>query len=96
MTQTHTIDGVTIHIIPAPSFGRRDATRPTRWIYDIPGQTVDDDPRPRRTPEDALNDALAWIGAAPVTIPLCRCGRPATMTASLGPACDDHYDDISG
>lgn len=24
-----------------------------------------------------------------------RCDAPATMTASLGPACADHYDDLS-
>ena len=25
-----------------------------------------------------------------------RCNRAATMSASMGPACPDHYDDLSG
>jgi len=94
---THTIAGREVHIIPAPSFGRRDANRPTRWVFDLPGALLDDEdlPRPRATVEEALADARAFLGQD--TIPTCSmCRRSATRTASLGPACDTHYDDLAG
>ena len=47
--------------------------------------------------------AQAWQAtsraAAAYRYPRCSkrgCTRPGTMSASLGPACPDHYDDLSG
>lgn len=41
------------------------------------------------TAEDAIDHARRTLGRR------CRCGAPATMTASLGPACIDCYDTLA-
>ena len=52
---------------------------------------------------DPVTETLAELEAAEMDTKRARparrcqmCGRPADMAACLGPACADHFDDLSG
>lgn len=93
-TQTHTIAGHTVQISEAPRFNRN---RPAKYIFTIVGAAdyAQNFERTYRTIESALDAARQDLGATPVTGACARCDRPATKTAALGPACDQHYDDLA-
>ena len=88
-TQTHAIAGHTVEILEAPRFNRNRPARYTAYVTDM------QDARTYPTPEAALEGARQALGDAPTAITCARCNRPATITASRGPACDYHYDGLS-
>lgn len=94
MSETHTIAGHTIEISEAPRFNRR---RPARYVFTIVGASgyAQNFERTYPTVEDALAAARQDLGAEPTADTCGRCGRSATMTASVGRACDEHYDDLA-
>lgn len=64
-----------------------------RWSYVI-DEHIDSIPdTTKATAEEALDMARTALGVGGGATRTCMgCSKPATMTASLGPTCADHYD----
>lgn len=67
--------------------GSFSGRRPARWGWYLDRPEPVYGARTFDTAAEAVADATAKISG-----PRCRCGDIATMTASLGPTCDNHYD----
>lgn len=98
-TETH--DGTKLVLAHVTRFGARRAAGVVRWqVALISGGFGADVLGPFGTAEDALAAGRRELGVetgqgAPAPRTCTRCTRTATMTASLGPACDHHYDSLA-
>jgi hypothetical protein len=93
----HDLGVAEVEIRTAPSFSRRASSVRPRYVFWIIGtaSSAQDLDRTFGSRSDALDAARQWLGL-PNSVRLCMgCQRPATMNASLGPTCDDHYDDYA-
>lgn len=89
---THAINGHEVEITGAPRFNRR---RPARYIFRIADDADYTQERTFASESDALDAARHHLGVDSTITTCVACARPATMNASGGPTCDEHFDNYA-